>query len=317
MADLRHRMAPAHVPEAFVVWLWEHRHTNPDLTTTDGIPLQVIYPGRRGSGWGPDLRGALLAIAGRVVRGDVEVHVTARDWARHGHARDSAYDGTVLHVVLEAEPGVVCYRSDGAAVPTVALQAAIAAPLPLLWRRWQQEPRCRPPVEPCRTPEEAAALLDEAGMERFATRVDRYEADIALVGAPQALWAGLCDALGYTANRTPFRALADRVPVQDLLSMRSAERPLRGQAVLFGAAGLLPHQRGRLPLDGYARALLREWELDRRAPRESTRPPSCRRGGHRGSRDAALAGRCRSGCLMAGAAAPGSSRPRRAPDGRR
>jgi len=267
MREAARARGAARVPEAFVVWLWEHRHVAPTLVTTDGVPIQVIYPGRHGGSWGPDFRGALLAIAGEISRGDVEVHVSARDWLRHGHQRDPAYQGTVLHVVLEAEAGLACPRVDGSVVPTVALADALAAPRALLWRRWQSAPGCAPPLQPCRSAEEATALLDQAGMERFAERVDRYDADLDIVDARQALWAGLCDALGYMANRGPFRALADRVPAREAADIARLSGPDVSVAVLFGEAGLLPSQRGRLPLGIYTQAIEAHWSATgRRGP---------------------------------------------------
>ena len=67
------------------------------LVTTDGEPLQVIYPGRRSGAGGPDFRGAILSdAAGRVRPGDVEVHLRSRDWITHGHRADPAYNAVPL-----------------------------------------------------------------------------------------------------------------------------------------------------------------------------------------------------------------------------
>ncbi len=269
MADARRPAVAPRVPEAFVAWLWENRHFLPSLATTDGLPVQVVYPGRRGGSWGPDFHGALVVIGGEVVRGDVEVHAKARDWFRHGHHRDLAYVKTVLHVVLESEPGIDCHRADGTIAPTVALGRSLAASRAILWRRWETEPRCSPHVQPCRDPAEAVALLEGAGMERFEARAGRFEADMTVVSSEQALWAGLCDALGFAANRAPFRALADRVPAIEVAALGRRLGEEVATAVLFGEAGLLPSQRGRLPLDEYSRALEEHWaRTGRRGPRQ-------------------------------------------------
>lgn len=246
------------VPEAFVAWLWEHRQLAPELMAASGQRVQVIFPGRRGGGWGPDFRGALIAIDGIPIHGDVEVHLRTRDWRHHRHDRDPAYGATVLHVVLTHDAGVHCRRADGTEVITVALERALLAPLPWLLARWRAAPRCAAPLRPCRTAAEAAALLEAAGRERLEAHAARFEADLTVVPPEQALWAGLCDALGYTRNRTPFRDLADRVTAAEAGGI-VRQGPEQIMAVLLGEAGLLPHQRGRLPMDDYSLRLERLW----------------------------------------------------------
>ncbi|MDA1010015.1 MAG: DUF2851 family protein, partial [Chloroflexi bacterium] len=55
--------------------------------------------GLSGRGPGPDVREAvLLAPSGVPVSGDVEVHLRASDFARHGHATDPAYAAVILHL---------------------------------------------------------------------------------------------------------------------------------------------------------------------------------------------------------------------------
>jgi hypothetical protein len=256
--------AAARLPEAFVAWVWEQRQYQPDLTTTVGQTVQVVYPGRRGGSWGPDFRGALIVLDGQLVRGDVEVHLRPRDWALHHHQRDPAYDATILHVVLDNQEGIACQRADGVVLPMVVLGPALSGPLALLQRRWQAAPRCPPQLQPCRSAQEAAALLDEAGLERFLDRVERFEADLTVVSSDQALWSGLCDALGYSNNRGPFRALADRVRVEEAMGLSRLPDPDQLQAVLFGEAGLLPRQRGRLALDDMSVRLERVWDETKR-----------------------------------------------------
>ena len=66
------------------------------------------------------------------------------------------------------------------------------------------------------------------GMRNLLIRVD-FE---------QLLYEGIMEALGYARNRKPFRELAQRVPLSELLG-KSDESI---QAILFGVAGLLPSQ---------------------------------------------------------------------------
>lgn len=253
------------VPEAFVAWLWEQHCGKRILWTTAGERLQVIYPGRRGGSWGPDFRGALLCIGATVVRGDVEIHVRARDWRLHGHDADPAYGATVLHVVFHAESGRPARRIDGAVLPTVALAPFAGPDVSGLLAQWRAAGATPPNPQPCLSVEEAALLLDRAGMDRFDAKVARFEADLTCVDPRQALWAGTLETLGYARNAGPFRQLADRVPL--LEAQASAHDSIQLVALLLGESGLLPCQRGRLALDGYTDAVQLAWRATgRRGP---------------------------------------------------
>src|SRR5712692_6293926 len=81
--------------------IWEgQRFPRAALVTDDGTLLRVIFRGRVGTGPGPDFRGAIIAAPGGLLCGDVELHVRASDFRRHGHSLDPAYSGVVLHVVF-------------------------------------------------------------------------------------------------------------------------------------------------------------------------------------------------------------------------
>lgn len=251
-------MTAQRVPEAFVAWLWAHRQIVSPFPLQDGRLVRVIYPGRRAGSWGPDFHGALLDLDGRIERGDVEVHVRPRDWHVHGHGADPAYANTILHVFFTSEAAFPAVRTDGVTVPGVALETALVEPLDALLARFELHLASPEPLS-CRTPEEAAAVLERAGMARFAAKAARFEADFSVVDPPQALWTGLFEALGYSANVRPFRRLADRVPHADASTAATVGRR-QLTAILLGEAGLLPHQRGSFALDDYADELERCWQ---------------------------------------------------------
>ena len=72
--------------DLFALWS-EQRFPPGALTTTAGLPIRVLYRGRPGRGPGPDFRDARIAVGGGAARlGDVELHVSAADFRRHGHA---------------------------------------------------------------------------------------------------------------------------------------------------------------------------------------------------------------------------------------
>ncbi|MBM2809693.1 MAG: hypothetical protein HW416_452 [Chloroflexi bacterium] len=279
-------------PEAFVAWLWEGRHLLAPLATTDGRRLQVVYPGRRTGGWGPDFRGALLAIDGRLTRGDVEIHVHERDWAAHGHASDPAYGSIVLHTVYLAGSAAPATRLDGTVLPMVELSEWLEKPAADLYAEWAWAPHELPPVTPCRTPEEAAQLLDRAGLARFHSKAARFEADMEVADPAQVLWTGVLETLGFTWNVAPFHELSKRVTLNEAVG-RTLEGPQELiESVLFGEAGLLPSQRGRLPMDEFTLDLERLWRsASRDRPRSGLgwRWVGCRPGNQPVRRVAAVA----------------------------
>ncbi|MEA2639023.1 MAG: hypothetical protein QOF51_417 [Chloroflexota bacterium] len=245
--------------EAFVSWVWQHGHLARELHTSDGRRLQIVYPGRRGGGWGPDFRGALLVLDGSVVRGDVEIHVRPSGWHLHGHATNPDYGNTVLHVVYREEPSLPAVRPDGTILPMIATEPYLTKPVELLLAVWHAD-GAAPPAH-CLELDAAAMVLERAGWARFQSRVDRFEGDLACVDPDQALWAGALEALGYSQNAAPCRELATRVPLTTARATLHAGRD-QLEALLLGEAGLLPSQRGWEPLDDHSTALEDSWLRD-------------------------------------------------------
>ncbi len=208
----------------------------------DGAALRVRFPGWPNHGAGPDFTGALLqAPGGGVLRGDVELHRDAAGWRAHGHGLDPAYDAVAIHVV---------WGSEGSGTPA----CTTAAGRQVLTATADQP---RPPsavrdARPCtrlpREPDATARILDDLGDQRFLTKAASLAGLAETLGPDQALYQALLEALGYSKNREPFLALAERLPRATLAAQARPAPPERRrqviEALLFGAAGLLPSQRG-------------------------------------------------------------------------
>jgi hypothetical protein len=274
-----------HLDERLVARLWDDQHpfTFP-FRTAAGEEIHVVYRGRRRYDRGPDFPGALIAMPGEVLRlGDVEVHVHASDWRRHGHDRDPYYNGVVLHVVLWDDSGT-CLRQDGALVPVLELASHLSRPLESVLSHDyddipHQSPCWRGSLEPGG---ELGRLLERCGTERFEARVSHFEANLTCYRSDQLLYRSIAVALGYSQNRQPFEKLAETVPLEMALAyLRTRTRGdgetggvgdgetgrqdvrLGLEALLMGAAGLLPSQRG-LPCEGgdCAEPLEASWAAD-------------------------------------------------------
>ena len=265
-------VAPAEtLREEDVAQLWQSSPWGARLLrATGGEWIQVVYPGRRNLGPGPDFLDAIIALDGRRVRhGHVEVHTTTSAWRAHGHAADPAYHHVILHVVWEDDGPVA-----GGPLRTLALGQHFPAGVPGGYAAQRL-----PAFQPCadlhtqRDATTVGMLFATLGERRLRQKAERLRAAIARAGPAQALYAGLLDALGYSQNRKPFRALSEALPwrvVAGLLG-NAAGAGQRGEALFLGAAGLLPSQRsptlrrgaaGRAPTAGetaYVRELETQW----------------------------------------------------------
>jgi hypothetical protein len=248
--------APAAAPrEADLAAAWEAQSfARGALRLRDGSSVRVIYRGRPGLGPGPDFRDAIIALPGRITQGDVELHVRASDFQRHGHQGDAAYCGVVLHVVLFDDSTEETLLADGCRAPVAALGGLRAA---------------RPPfAEPCRGAVArtgaggVAAVLDHLGAMRFRQKAAAWQKRLAAQEPPeQALWSGLLEALGYGGSRAEMAAVAGAVPWaevaaaqgqgEDVASLLRRAWLLSQPSVLL-RAGMRPGNRPERRLEGAA-----------------------------------------------------------------
>ncbi|MEX2032888.1 MAG: DUF2851 family protein [Dehalococcoidia bacterium] len=102
LADRTAEYETATFPEASLTALWLLGRVPAEALTAVAPGVVVLRPGRAGRGPGPDVREATLLLpSGATLTGDVEVHLRASDFARHGHATDPAYAGVILHLCWE------------------------------------------------------------------------------------------------------------------------------------------------------------------------------------------------------------------------
>jgi len=79
--------------ERQIIKIWQHQLLGrTDLATEGGEPIEIIYPGRINDDQGADFRDAVIATRGKLIKGDIEVHVKSSDWQAHQHHRDPVYN---------------------------------------------------------------------------------------------------------------------------------------------------------------------------------------------------------------------------------
>ena len=262
------------IPEALLARLWQERAARQEnLKTTEGRHIRILYPGRRGTEAGPDFRDALIYREGTgLERGDVELHLTPQDWARHGHASDHRYNGVVLHGVL-ATPTSPQSLPGGGSAPAVGL-GSLLEPTPdtsignrdrcaFLWTLLESHGYPKPS-----TKTEALHVLERAGRTRFLGKAAAFATLTKEIVPQEALYQSLMESLGYSENRGGFIELAQHVPCEALVKATSnlpqEERPRLIQKILLESAGFdVPEENSLLPGPVMDR---RRWRLFRIRP---------------------------------------------------
>ena len=238
MADLKN------IDEHFVQTVWdEQRFFDFDLKSTDDRSIQVLKPGFWNSDEGPDFVHAELLIDGDLHAGDVEIHIRSSSWYNHEHHLNPRYNRVILHVVfLNDDINLRTRLQNGKRIPTLELMDRLDTSIgDLLDERSVTQ---QASASDCRVTgktlkiECVQSVFDQLGQERLREKADAMQDSLIRIDFEQLLYEGIMEALGYAKNRKPFRELAQRVPLSDLLG-KSDESI---QAILFGVAGLLPSQ---------------------------------------------------------------------------
>lgn len=220
-------------------YVWQHRlllHT--DLVTVDGRKVSIIDPGRLNTDAGPDFFNAKVRIGDKLWAGDVEIHVRASDWRRHGHHTDPAYNSVVLHVVDRDDAPVT--RPNGETIPQMVMRCH-----PDFHRRYASMVERADIDLPCSAEFPSIphlAMTDwitAMAFERIYAKADHLASLAARFTSDweEATYIILARALGFGINAEPMERLALSLPLRFL--RKHADSPLAIEALLFGQGGFL------------------------------------------------------------------------------
>ena len=199
----------AEFSEKFIAHIWQ-RQLVTNLVTDAGEQLQIIYPGRVSHDSGCDFQDAVFTIDGKVIKGDVEIHVKSSQWYSHGHHQDPKYNSIVLHVVMWHDSQCPILLQNGKTVSTIYLNPFLSSSLNELGH---QADLSRYPLPSCQEAtghpnrESLNKLLDAAGEERFVAKITSFQKALVEEEAGQVLFRGIARALGYAKNTEPFEEL--------------------------------------------------------------------------------------------------------------
>ncbi|RIK40809.1 MAG: hypothetical protein DCC58_13390 [Chloroflexi bacterium] len=244
------------IPEVALSRIWQEGWLAPELRTTSGERVSVIYRGVWTHAHGPDFRDALVDIGGRIVSGAVELHRRSSDWRKHGHDADPAYDAVALHLVLCDDAHPPLRHRDGRPIPTVELVGFLSAPLDDLVARTGfvelgaiGHGACLPTLAGERELDVRAALR-EKGWERLFAKQLRFQQELSAFPPAEVLYRGFLDMLGLSANRQGMARLSELLPVTTVERTAADGGSKAVTALLLGCAGFLPLSPGEQALAG-------------------------------------------------------------------
>ncbi|MCK5538128.1 MAG: DUF2851 family protein [Bacteroidales bacterium] len=223
--------------EKLLQFIWKNKlYGSVPQYTTNGKLVEILSPGMLNSDAGPDFFDAKIKIENLIWAGNIEIHLKASDWHRHGHHNDKAYNNTILHVVLDADKEILI---DNRTIPQIQLNF----PDYLLknFTHLMQSDKwiaCEDKILNIST-FERSAWLNRLMIERLEYKT---EAIYKVFEQTKMDWAEtfyrlLTKNLGFKTNALPFELLANSLPFKILA--RHREQPKQIESLILGQAGLL------------------------------------------------------------------------------
>ncbi|MGM9803132.1 MAG: DUF2851 family protein [Muribaculaceae bacterium] len=228
--------------EKLMQYVWQHRlYRNDEMTTNDGRRVRVVDPGLLNSDAGPDFFNAKVEIDGNMWAGNIEMHVRASDWRRHGHDANKAYDSVILHVVEKDDAPV--YRTNGERIPQVVM--CCNPDFSISYKQLIEAKSELPCAKHIATIPRLYITnwIERLAFERLHHKVDRIKQLGEQNGGSwqDTCYVTLARSLGFGVNSDAFERLARITPLR-LLS-RHSDSLFQIEALLFGNAGLLGDER--------------------------------------------------------------------------
>lgn len=213
--------------------LWQEARWGQRGSTRAEEPLRLIDLGTVNTeADGPAVLRAEIECAGERLRGDIALHVRAEDWEVQGCGSSTAYDRTILHVVLQAPPAgwftrTVSHREVPVwVVPAERLRAVCGCAH--LFPETQGATAALKNL----SAERLEKLFRAAAAYRAEQKATFFAQKAAVIGQEQAWFEAWAEVLGYAANKHTMRRLARRAP---LTALQGGD----AEAILLGTAGFL------------------------------------------------------------------------------
>ena len=241
--------------EDFLQYIWKFRLINTPLLDPCGSLIEVIDTGQLNTDSGPDFFNARIKAGLLTWAGNVEIHLKASDWNRHGHNLDPAYDNVILHGVVEKDRDV--WNSKGRKILTVNMEFSQN-----LWSKYNDFLAKQESI-PCS--EELSSVnkdglsfwLEKLYMERLEERIRVVKLSLEETDGDweEVLYRAMGRAMGQKTNAEPFEMLTRTISLEKIT--RNCPDLHSKESILFGQAGMLNSKDG----DTYYLAMKKTYEF--------------------------------------------------------
>jgi len=247
-------------------WQKKSKSLSGKLFTTDGSKVVVIEPGTLNRDSGPDFKNAMILIDGKVLKGDIEIHIHSRSWYEHDHQINPSYGDVILHVVAFELNKNITLNCNGSIIPTLKF------PLSQDWNariskkmKWPWEEGCNHELVNM-SPGEIYLLLIRLGRERLYKKRKRFNRQLGAGHSyGEILYRGVARALGYSINASQFSKFCRYLPLNKLKRIVDINRYNKLcdeelDSLLFGFSGLLETGRD----DEKRKILIKRWSAQKK-----------------------------------------------------
>lgn len=241
--------------EEYLHYLWRMKRLNfnhLEMINRDQSSISIEETGWYNSDAGPDFFNGTVIYDGIKWSGNIEFHVKSSDWYLHKHHLDKAYNNVILHVVYEYDKEVFV---NGDSLPTIELKNQIDEIHYKNYYRIISNVNKVPCFDKVMNHElELLQQIDISFLQRIERKGRSLLDEDEFKDKNNLFLSAIFKAVGGRTNALPMSELVHLIP----FTVFAKERwdPLRIEALLFGAAGLLSGNS-----DNYSLRLMKQWKL--------------------------------------------------------
>ncbi len=180
--------------------------------------VKIISIGQQNFTDGPDFLDATVSFDGKFEKGDIEIHLNSSFWYLHNHHTDTRYSKTLLNICIKDDSKEGYNMHIDKIIPIACVDKELFTEymkreiLHVPYKNVVPNGLCQSFHEN-NIPEK---LLQKFGMERFYTKIRKFNGLIVKYGLDEAFYMSILEALGYVHNTKGFVKLATDLPMSYL-----------------------------------------------------------------------------------------------------